>query len=70
MNSTLAFVLGGALGLVAARFLIDSSSCCNRVAQGVRDRVGEELGGAAQGIGDLLGVWPYTPGLLDLFGVT
>jgi len=69
MNAALAFALGTAIGLVAARFLIASGSCCNRVANGVRDRVGEELGEGAQAVGDVLGVWPYTPGLLDLFGV-
>lgn len=65
----MAFVVGGALGLVVARFLIKSDSCCNRVAGGVRDRVGETLGDTAQTVGDVLGIWPYTPGLLDFFGV-
>ena len=69
MKPTTAFLLGGAIGLLAARILIKSDSCCNRVADGVRDRVGEELGGWAQTVGDVLGVWPYTPGLLDFFGV-
>ncbi len=70
MNPAIAFALGGALGLVAARFLIKSDSCCNRVANGVRDRVGESLGSTAQAAGDILGIWDYTPGLLDLFGVS
>lgn len=70
MNATTAFLLGGALGLFAARLMIKSDSCCNRVADGVRDRVGEKLGSGAQAVGDVLGIWPYTPGLLDFFGVS
>lgn len=69
MNPTLAFILGAGVGLVAARFLIQSDSCCNRVAAGVRDKAGDALGGWAQTLGDALGVWDYTPGLLDFFGV-
>lgn len=69
MNATLALVAGVAIGLVAAKFLIDSPSCCQRVALGVRDKVGEELGAGAQAVGDAVGFWGYAPGLLDLFGV-
>jgi hypothetical protein len=63
------FVVGVGVGLLAAKILMAPDSCCTRVASGVRDKVGEKLGSTAQGIGDLFGVWQYTPGLLDLFGV-
>lgn len=69
MNATLAFTAGLALGFVAARYLIQPSDCCVRVAAGVRDRVGEELGAGAVAVGDALGLWRFTPGLLAVFGV-
>lgn len=70
MNSpALTFVIGVGLGLVAARFLFAPGNCCDRVANGVRDRVGEELGAGAVAVGDVLGIWKYTPGLLNTFGV-
>lgn len=69
MNNAVAFALGLGLGLVAARALIQPSDCCVRVAAGVRERVGDELGAGAVAVGDALGVWQYTPGLLSLFGV-
>lgn len=69
MNPTLMLVAGVAIGLLAANLLIDSPSCCARVAAGVRERVGTELGPWAQAAGDVTGLWKFTPGLLDLFGV-
>ncbi len=69
MKLALAGLGGLALGLVVASYLREPSSCCARVAGGVRDEVGDTLGATAQGIGDALGIWGYTPGLLDLFGV-
>lgn len=63
------FALGVGAGMLAARLLIKPSDCCARVAAGVRDRVGDELGSTAQTVGDVLGVWSYTPGLLSLLGV-
>lgn len=69
MKSALLFAAGVGLGLVAARLLIEPSNCCTRVSAAVRERVGDELGSGAQAVGDLLGVWDYTPGLLNLFGV-
>jgi hypothetical protein len=69
MNASLALVLGVGLGVVAARYLIAPSDCCTRVAAGVREVVGEELGAGAVAVGDALGVWEYTPGLLALFKV-
>lgn len=69
MSDTLVFVLGVGVGVVAARLLMEPSSCCARVADGVRDEVGDQLGGGAQAVGDLFGFWRFTPGLLDLFGV-
>lgn len=69
MNTAIAFTLGVGLGLVAAKLLIQPSDCCVRVAAGVRERVGTELGGTAQAIGDVFGVWGYTPGLLSMLGV-
>jgi hypothetical protein len=61
--------LGVAIGLVASKYLMNPGTCCDRVAAGVRDRVEEKLGGTAAAIGDALGVWEHTPGLLDMFGV-
>jgi len=69
MKPFLYFGLGLAGGLVLSKFLLAPGTCCDRVAAGVRDRVGEELGVGAQAAGDLLGIWDHTPGLLDLFGV-
>lgn len=69
MNTTLAVTLGVGLGLVAARFLIAPSDCCVRVAAGVRAEVGTQLGAGAVAVGDALGLWGYTPGLLAVFGV-
>ena len=69
MNQTMYFALGVALGLVAARALMQPSDCCVRVAAGVRDRVKTELGDTAAAVGDALGVWQFTPGLLALFHV-
>lgn len=63
------FALGVGVGLLAARVLMRPSDCCARVAAGVRAEVGAELGETAQQIGDVLGIWGYTPGLLTLFGV-
>jgi hypothetical protein len=69
MNAGIAFVLGLAAGGIVAGLLITPSDCCARVAAGVRDRVGTALGGTAQSIGDALGIWQYTPGLLKALGV-
>lgn len=73
MSNGGAFVLGavagGLLGALAVRLLTEPSDCCHRVAMGVRAEVGEALGPAAQGVGDFLGLWRVTPGLLSFFGV-
>ena len=69
MNESVLFIAGVAVGLLAARFLIAPDDCCVRVAAGVRERVGTELGSTAQAIGDVLGVWPYAPGVLKTLGV-
>ncbi len=69
MNAALALVAGVALGFVAAKLLIEPSSCCRRVAGAVRERVDTELGSEAAAVGDLLGAWDFAPGLLDFFGV-
>lgn len=69
MNAILTFGAGVTIGMLVAKLLIKPDSCCTRVAGGVRDKVGETLGGEAQAIGDLTGFWDFTPGLLDLFGV-
>ncbi len=63
------FLIGLGIGLVAAGFLIAPGDCCNRVADGVRDKIGSELGAGAQSVFDALGLAKYTPGLLNLFGV-
>lgn len=63
------FALGVAVGLAASKYLMAPGNCCDRVAAGVRDRVGEKLGGAAVAVGDFLGVWDHTPGLLNIAGV-
>jgi len=71
MSGALWFAAGAAVGLVLA-FRIKpatDTSCCQRVAAGVRDRVGAGCGPICQSIGDALGIWPATPGLLDHFGV-
>jgi hypothetical protein len=65
----LPLLVGFGLGLVAASFLIAPSDCCDRVAGGVRDKVGGALGAGVQQLGDELGLWKYTPGLLSFFGV-
>jgi hypothetical protein len=69
MNGALLFVAGVAVGAIAAGFMLRPSDCCVRVAAGVRTRVGTDLGPTAQALGDLFGVWKYTPGLLTAFGV-
>lgn len=70
MNKAL-YVIGGiGAGFLLASLLANPSSCCKRVASGVRDRVQSELGGTAVAIGDALGIWQFTPGLLDVFGVS
>lgn len=69
MNAALAFALGAGVGLFAARFLMQPSDCCVRVAAGVRAEVGDKLGAGAVAVGDALGIWQYTPGLLAVFGV-
>ena len=62
-------LLGAAAGLVAARFLINPSSCCSRVSAGVKEKVSDKLGGTTANVLDDLGLFDYAPGLLDLFGV-
>lgn len=69
MKPILLFGLGVAVGLVASKYLMSPGTCCDRVAAGVRDRVEEKLGSGAAAVGDALGIWDHTPGLLDLFGV-
>jgi hypothetical protein len=69
MKDALLVAFGIGAGMLIASFLITPNDCCVRVAAGVRDRVGSELGSTAQTIGDLFGVWQYTPGLLKAFGV-
>jgi len=59
---------GVVLGYLLARVLREPSSAAKRVAAGVRDRVGSELGPGAQFLGDLIG-WDWTPGALDFLGV-
>lgn len=70
MNKAVYVIAGVGVGFVLASLLSNPSSCCKRVASGVRDRVQSELGGTAVAIGDALGLWQFTPGLLDVFGVS
>ena len=69
MKTAAVFALGLGVGFFVANLLIEPSDCCARVAAGVRERVGDELGPGAQTLGDLFGIWNKTPGLLSLFGV-
>ncbi len=73
-STALVFVGGFALGLALAFRLrrTTDGKCCERVAQGVRDRVGEACGIAGsicQGAGDWLDIWKHSPDLLDALGV-
>lgn len=70
MNKAIYLIAGVGVGFVVASLLSNPSSCCKRVAAGVRDEVQEKLGGTAVAIGDALGIWQFTPGLLDVFGVS
>jgi hypothetical protein len=71
LTGSLAFAAGLAVGLIVALRIkpATETSCCRRVAEGVRERVGTKCGPVCQSIGDTLGIWPATPGLLDHFGV-
>ena len=60
---------GAAAGLIVARFLMEPSSCCQRVSAGVKDKVSGALGSTTANVLDDLGVYDYAPGLLDIFGV-
>lgn len=69
-NTVLLAAAGGlAVGFVLASVLVNPSDCCVRVAAGVREEVGDQLGAGAVAVGDALHLWGYTPGLLALFGV-
>jgi hypothetical protein len=71
MRVALALAAGVAVGLALAFRIRPTSkeSCCVRVAQGVRDRVGEKCGPVCQSIGDALGIWPSAPDILDQWGL-
>lgn len=69
MRDVFLVAFGVALGGFVAGILIQPSDCCVRVAAGVRERVGDELGPVAQAVGDLFGVWKYAPGALTALGV-
>jgi len=64
------FVGGVVVGALVAAALAPKDSCCARVERGVRDKVAGAFGEAVAGVGDRLGLWQYTPGLLNLFGVS
>ncbi len=71
MNRDVVLIAAGiAVGFVAARFLTAPGTCCDRVEAAVRDKVGAKLGSTVVAVGDALDIWGYTPGLLDLFGVS
>ena len=65
-EAALWLVGGVVLGFVVAKFLIQPGSSDRIVAQGVRDKVESNLGSGAASIGDALGIWDYTPGLVGL----
>jgi hypothetical protein len=67
MRDVLCLAVGVAGGFVLARFLIEPSSCCRVVANGVRDKVGSTLGPGAQALGDGLGLWSFTPAFAGWF---
>lgn len=69
MRDVLVLTVGAVLGAVVFRALSEPSTCCARVASGVRDRATGALGGWAGPVGDLLGVWRSSPGILDALGV-
>lgn len=62
--------VGFAAGALAVAMLRENeSSCCQRVAAGVRDRVTDTFGEWAGDIYDNLHLGSVAPALLDLFGV-
>lgn len=74
MRALAAFAGGLLVGavLVARLKPAPESSCCARVAAGVRAEVGElcgPLGEFCQQAGDSTGLFKIAPGLLDFFGI-
>ncbi len=69
MKSALLVLVGVGVGAGVAGLLIKPSDCCVRVAAGVRTEVGSKLGSGAVAVGDAVGLWKYTPGLLSFLGV-
>ncbi len=67
MNPTVAALVGIGVGLALGAMLIEPSSCCKRVSAGVRDELRSKLGAPGAVLGAVLA--PFSPGLLDLFGV-
>lgn len=62
---TLALIgVGVTLGFLLATRLRAPSDCCHTVAQLVRGKVASEYGDGIAGLGDLFGVWDWTPGLV------
>lgn len=77
MKPTTAVLLGAAggiaVGFVLASYLVNSSSCCNVVAAGVRDKaasLGGSLGAGAVAFGDATGLWKPLAGIVSVLGVT
>lgn len=64
------FVVGVALGGVVVRMLMERSTCCRRVSGAVRDRATGALGSWIGPLGDAVGLWDVSPGLLDAAGVS
>lgn len=61
----LAFIgIGMAAGFLLATWLRAPSNCCKTLAQEVRSKVAREYGEGLAGVGDLFGVWDWTPGLV------
>lgn len=70
MSAAVWFLVGGVVGaVVVARLRENESSCCRRVAAGVREHVVDALGSAGGTAYDLLGLGGIAPAVLDALGV-
>jgi hypothetical protein len=74
MNTAIAIGVGAALGAILVLRLrpTTESSCCDRVRQGIRDKLSSAcgpLGPACSGLAEGLGLVRSGPDLLDTFGV-
>lgn len=57
-------LLGAAAGFVAARFLINPSSCCSTLQKLVSQKIGDKFGSTVEGLADATGLTDAAPGVL------